>query len=246
MFGKNKIEVFVRSNHDVWDNTYNVHSIFKTVQGEGPFTGQAAIFVRFAGCNLKCSFCDTDFEEGKKLTAAEIFKVIVRLVDKLLDLDDMLLVITGGEPLLQYGLGDFLRLAKKFGMRCQIETAGTIIQQDLLDYLKDHPDSVHIVCSPKTRNISKSLIPYIKTWKYVLRKDHISEEDGLPVISPQTDKFAVLARPPRTVRRKDIVVVPCDEQSLLVTAANTSAALSVALKYGYTINLQLHKILNVE
>ena len=41
--------------------SYDVHSIFPTIQGEGPFVGQPAIFIRLAGCNLQCPACDTDY-----------------------------------------------------------------------------------------------------------------------------------------------------------------------------------------
>jgi len=79
-----------------------VQKIFKTLQGEGPNVGVPAIFVRLGGCNLACTFCDTDFEEFVEISLDEIiFKV------RQLSLNDKnvksvnLVVVTGGEPFRQ-------------------------------------------------------------------------------------------------------------------------------------------------
>ena len=48
---------------------YTVNEIFYSLQGEGYYTGTAAVFLRFSGCNRKCSFCDTDHFSGREMTA---------------------------------------------------------------------------------------------------------------------------------------------------------------------------------
>ncbi len=81
--------------------TYLVKEIFgPTIQGEGAHAGRACVFLRFAVCNLACSWCDTDFrpEGARRLTAREIS-------DALLALDrggSRLVIVTGGEPTLQW------------------------------------------------------------------------------------------------------------------------------------------------
>lgn len=77
---------------------YRVNEIFRSVQAEGANAGRAAVFVRFAGCNLDCRFCDTNHDPYKEMTAAEIDAEVVRLTkgDK-----GVLVVFTGGEPTLQ-------------------------------------------------------------------------------------------------------------------------------------------------
>lgn len=55
-----------------------VNEIFYSLQGEGRFTGTPAVFLRFSGCNLKCSFCDTSHDEGVEMQAAEIIGEILK------------------------------------------------------------------------------------------------------------------------------------------------------------------------
>ena len=74
--------------------TYKVNEIFYSLQGEGCWTGHAAIFIRFAGCNLKCPFCDTEHEARFKFS-------LIEMLAALKCYDCKFLVLTGGEPTLQ-------------------------------------------------------------------------------------------------------------------------------------------------
>ena len=58
--------------------TYALAEIFESLQGEGRNTGRAAVFIRFAGCNLRCSFCDTEFESYREMSREEILADISR------------------------------------------------------------------------------------------------------------------------------------------------------------------------
>lgn len=97
--------------------TYNVNQIFYSLQGEGAETGRPAVFIRFAGCNLACPFCDTDFHTYTTLTAAEI-------VARATEHPARHAILTGGEPTLQAdtALVDALHRA---GFTVAIETNGT-------------------------------------------------------------------------------------------------------------------------
>jgi len=76
----------------------NVIEVFQSIQGEGFNCGRLAVFIRFAGCNLRCSFCDTKYayEGGKLVTPKEIIQEVNHLSPI-----PGLVVITGGEPVLQ-------------------------------------------------------------------------------------------------------------------------------------------------
>ena len=71
-----------------------VNEIFYSIQGEGRYTGTPAIFIRLAGCNLRCDFCDTEHQPYQDLTEEEIMRQIA-------DFPTSHVVITGGEPMLQ-------------------------------------------------------------------------------------------------------------------------------------------------
>ena len=71
-----------------------INEIFYSLQGEGRHTGTPAVFVRFAGCNLKCSFCDTDHSRSVEMTEEEI-------VEEVRQFPARFVVITGGEPSMQ-------------------------------------------------------------------------------------------------------------------------------------------------
>ncbi|MCF0183480.1 MAG: radical SAM protein [Bacteroidaceae bacterium] len=96
---------------------YRVNEIFASVQGEGYWTGTAAVFVRFAMCNLRCPFCDTDFDAYTEMTVDEILAEVNRYAPHTI-------ILTGGEPALQVDerLIDALHAA---GKRIHIETNGT-------------------------------------------------------------------------------------------------------------------------
>ena len=75
--------------------TYKVNEIFYSLQGEGHHAGRAAVFVRFAKCNLRCSFCDTNFDAYTEMSGRQIMENVQRYAPC------NFVVITGGEPTLQ-------------------------------------------------------------------------------------------------------------------------------------------------
>lgn len=96
-----------------------VNEIFYSIQGEGYWAGFAFVFIRFSGCNLKCSFCDTDHEEGTEMTVKDIMTVIKRF------LPCRMVVLTGGEPMLQVTAG-FTKQLHREGYKIHIETNGSV------------------------------------------------------------------------------------------------------------------------
>lgn len=101
------------------DRTLTVNEIYGSVQGESTFAGERCAFIRLTFCDLRCTYCDTEyaFYEGKKKTVAEILKEVEALAIPLVE-------ITGGEPLLQPNTPILARALCDQGYTVLIETAG--------------------------------------------------------------------------------------------------------------------------
>lgn len=123
---------------------------FGSFQGEGPLTGQRCVFVRLSRCNLTCRWCDTkytwDWTQYKPTEVSERIPVpeLVRWVS---DQDVDLMVITGGEPMLQQSAMAALAAGVSDHVRVQVETNGTRVPEPVLVELVDL-----WVVSPKLAN----------------------------------------------------------------------------------------------
>ncbi|MFY0580462.1 7-carboxy-7-deazaguanine synthase QueE [Cystobacter fuscus] len=210
-----------------------VQEAFYTLQGEGPFSGQPAVFVRMSGCNLCCFWCDTEFESS---TWCPSLDELVARVESLRPLVCDLVVITGGEPLRQ-NIAPFVEQLLERGLRVQIETSGSLFLN-----LPEHP-RLFIICSPKTPRLHPLLVPRISAFKYVLAAREVAGEDGLPVMSTQKPGTLVrLARPPPSI---PVFVMPRDDREPERNRANLRECTRVALSFGYTLSLQTHKLLEI-
>jgi 7-carboxy-7-deazaguanine synthase len=98
-----------------------INEIFKSIQGESSHAGLPCIFVRLTGCNLRCTYCDTEyaFYEGKEMSVADVIKAVESCGISLVE-------ITGGEPLLQKKVYPLMQalLEKKFTV--MLETGGSL------------------------------------------------------------------------------------------------------------------------
>jgi organic radical activating enzyme len=112
--------------------------IFYSVQGEGTWTGTPAVFVRLAGCNLSCSFCDTDY-------ALRFFASVEEVVARVRAEggDCPMVILTGGEPLAQTETPALIDALRADGRRVHIESNGTMPTE--------LPDDVWLTVSPKER-----------------------------------------------------------------------------------------------
>jgi organic radical activating enzyme len=112
--------------------------IFYSIQGEGTWAGTPAVFVRLAGCNLACDFCDTDY-------ATKFFASVDDVVEKVREIggDCPMVILTGGEPLVQSETSALIEALRRDGRRVHIESNGTIYS--------DLPGDVWLCVSPKER-----------------------------------------------------------------------------------------------
>lgn len=112
--------------------------IFYSIQGEGAWTGTPAVFVRLAGCNLACRFCDTDYSLR---FMASVEQVVARVRE--LGGSCPMVILTGGEPLAQSATPQLIAALRADGRRVHIESNGTI---DV-----ELPPDVWLTVSPKER-----------------------------------------------------------------------------------------------
>ncbi len=98
-----------------------VNEIFKSIQGESSFTGLPCLFIRLTGCNLRCTWCDTEyaFYEGKPKSVQDIMDAIEPLGVPLVE-------ITGGEPLLQDEVYDLMNALLAKNYQVLLETGGGV------------------------------------------------------------------------------------------------------------------------
>ncbi len=219
MFGKNP-----KRAPEIGDgSTLKIVEIFPTLQGEGPFVGQPAVFVRLGGCNLACDFCDTEFEEFREMALPDIVGSIVRESGGVRDL----VVITGGEPLRQ-NISPLCEALLALGLRVQIETNGTL--------WRPLPEAVNIVCSPK-----------ITDGRYhTLRPDLLTRVDALKfIVSAEAGEYHGVGEVGQAGTNIPVYVQPMDQYDPAKNAANTAYALKLAQENGYRLSLQTHKLLGI-
>jgi len=127
-----------------------ISEIFYSIQGESTYSGLPCVFIRTSGCNLKCSYCDTQYalENGKEMSLDDILKKVQSYPHT------SLVEITGGEPMLQPDIYDLSTLLHTHGFQILLETNGSKDLQHVPDYVCKiidvktpgslYPDSFHL------------------------------------------------------------------------------------------------------
>lgn len=175
--------------------TYSIVQIFGTIQGEGGLTGTPATFVRFAGCNMwsgeeahrerdalrneaECPrWCDTDFAPRERLTAREILARVMSTGSR------PLIVLTGGEPMLQID-DELLDVLSTAQARVQIETNGTVEPRF------SYRPFVYITLSPKVAHarIKLTQADELKlVWPAYVAEEWVSFPARQRFLQPQAD-----------------------------------------------------------
>ncbi len=141
-----------------------VNEIYESIQGESTWAGLRCVFVRLTFCNLRCSYCDTEyaFYEGEKLSLDEI-------VEKVRAYDCPLVEVTGGEPLLQRAVLPLMEKLCEAGKTVLLETSGAI------DISSVDP-RVHRIMDLKTPSSGES------EQNLLANIDHLTERDEVKFV----------------------------------------------------------------
>ena len=179
-----------------------VSEVFRSHQGEGPSTGQLATFVRLGGCGLTCKWCDTPYtwvftERQRKLHRGDKLydpkeeltrKASIALADELCGYNGKLIVISGGEPMLQQeGISHLISaiIARSDDKRFEIETAGVVTPSEALipfDYRIRYNVSLKLASSgnPTMKRRVPSAIRYFvysnAIFKFVITRDNLQQD----------------------------------------------------------------------
>lgn len=220
-----------------YDGLLAVHSIFQTIQGEGPFCGTPCVFIRLAGCNLQCPACDTDYTSKREMMSPHdlLFKVRKKR-------GSGLVVLTGGEPFRQH-VGELVHVLIDAGYYVQVESNGTMNPPGG-PWMHDTGarSGAYLVVSPKTGKLNPLALEAACALKYVVRAGQIAE-DGLPLSA--LDMPNRPARPPQGWHRP-VYVQPIDTQDADENREHTAAAVASCIEHGHTLQLQIHKLVGVE
>ncbi len=217
-------------------NKLPVSEIFDSIQGEGPFAGTPSVFLRFAFCNLKCVWCDTEYTWKdniiyKKMSLKEI-------EGKILKYNSSHLVITGGEPLLWqkdfYPLVERL-LSKNFII--EIETNGTIGPE--------LPEEIYFNVSPKLSNSGEDFEKRIKI--EILKKFNNRERTIFKfVIQKEKDIEEVIGLKERVgIERTKIYLMP-EGKTPEELKEKRKMVFELSKKYGFKFSDRLHILMGVK
>ena len=195
-----------------------INEIFYSLQGEGHHEGYPSVFVRFSGCNLNCTFCDTQHQDGIYMDDDSIIRAI-----NLYKADWV--VLTGGEPAMFID-EEFIHLLKRAtGKKIAIETNGTCPVPESIDW---------VTVSPKTGFEGAGDIP--------LRVKRASEIKVVDLGQDLEQYFNLECRTPETIMYLQPCFVEDNEQFRKNIMSTVNRVLS---NPKWTLSVQLHRFLNI-
>jgi 7-carboxy-7-deazaguanine synthase len=203
--------------------TLKIVEVFPSVQGEGVRLGEPTIFIRLAGCNLRCSFCDTKYARtGGAMRTRDSVVAEVRKIR--LDFPAAWVCLTGGEPLLQ-DISGLVRDLKKEGLKVQVETNGTVDRLLPVDWYTVSPKPGEYFYQPRFRKAAKEV------------KLVASRELTVEVVQRLRKEFPL---------ETPVILQP--ESNRPASAKRAVSILEQSLKDGLTnirLSVQLHKVFSI-
>jgi organic radical activating enzyme len=194
---------------------YDLVEIFQSLQGEGRNTGRPCVFVRLAGCNLSCPWCDTDVKKSFSLELPELVREIssfkVRSV-----------VLTGGEPTIAPGMPELVAELKRLGFWIAVET-NALRSPDWLQFVD------YVAASPKAE--------YADLYR---AGEMLEAADEVRIVASGEEVVAFCREIRDRISAVDYYVSPCDRDGEIDFAV---AKAVLAQLDGWSLSVQLHKIL---
>ena len=177
---------------------YPLVEIFESLQGEGRNTGRPCVFVRFAGCNFSCPWCDTAVKAAFTLTLDDLTAEIKNFKAKSV-------VLTGGEPTLVEAMPELVARLKKEGYWIAVETNGSV-DADWLQFVD------YVACSPKIEYPDRIAL---------------SHADEVRVVASSEDATDFCRKVQKSISATDYYVSPCERDGEIdfATAKSTLASL---------------------
>lgn len=211
---------------------FKVVEKFVSINGEGFHAGQLAVFIRFAGCNLSCSYCDTTWANAadvpyELMTSEEIY-------DYIMSTEVKNITLTGGEPLLREGIRELLEtLSRNKELHVEIETNGSVSLDQFLGL--ENPPSFTMDYKLPSSNMENLM--NLENFKYLTEKDTVKFVSGsmedLEKAKQIIDKFQL-------VNRTHIYISPVFDKISLESIVNFMKDNKMN---GVNLQLQLHKVI---
>ena len=197
------------------EDGYRLVEIFESLQGEGRNMGRPCVFVRFAGCNLSCAWCDTDVRKRFELSLAELVKEVKGFRAKSV-------ILTGGEPTIQRGMPELVARLKAEGYWIGVETNG-LVDADWLGFVD------YVACSPKADFADR-----------YEAEGTLRAADEVRVVASSEDVVGFCRKMRERIAATDYYVSPCERQGEI----DFATAKSVLGRLGdWSLSVQLHKLL---
>lgn len=211
---------------------FKVVEKFISINGEGKKAGQLAVFIRFAGCNLSCSYCDTMWANEEHVDYEHMNKEEIYQYIKNTNINNV--TITGGEPLLQNNIRDLLEyLSRDKHLYVEVETNGSI-SLDKFSTLDSPPSFTMDYKLPGSCMEDKMLI---NNFKYLTKKDTLKFVVGT---SKDIERVKVLMEQYELIKKTNIYLSPVygeiDYEDIVEFMKKNELN-------NVTLQLQLHKII---
>lgn len=194
---------------------FELVEIFESLQGEGRNMGRPCVFIRFAGCNLSCEWCDTDCRKRFELTLKELMAELVQFKSKSV-------ILTGGEPTMVANMPELIAALKERGYWIGVETNG-LESPPWLQFVD------YVAVSPKAA--------FAERYE---SDEALTSADEVRIVAESDDVVEFCKRMRERIAATDYYVSPCDHNGEIDFA--TAKSLLAKLE-GWSLSVQLHKIL---